>query len=136
LYGASRIQLLIRQRSDCAQDQIGEEVDDFTMNRAAAGRQRSLSSGTFRRGGDLFRYLALDGDLPELVGLTDAERDVVRLLIDGEDNRAIAGQRGASVNTVGNQIASIFAKLGVSSRFELVELVCRLGHDPPLVESA
>ncbi len=52
--------------------------------------------------------------------LTGAERDVARLVARGMSNAAIAAQRGSSVRTVANQLASIFGKLGVFSRSELV----------------
>ena len=53
-------------------------------------------------------------------GLTPAEREVAELVIAGRSNAHIARARGTSVHTVGNQIASIFRKTGVASRFELV----------------
>jgi DNA-binding NarL/FixJ family response regulator len=53
-------------------------------------------------------------------GLTDAEQEVALLIFEGATNEQIAHARGASVKTVGNQLGSIFRKLGVCSRFELV----------------
>jgi DNA-binding CsgD family transcriptional regulator len=52
--------------------------------------------------------------------LTVAEREVVELLLAGRSNQEIADARGASYRTVANQLASIFRKVGVSSRVELV----------------
>ena len=52
--------------------------------------------------------------------LTPAEREVAVLVTAGRSNAHIARARGTSVHTVGNQIASIFRKTGVASRFELV----------------
>lgn len=52
--------------------------------------------------------------------LTGAERDVLRMIVAGQSNAAIARQRRRSVRTVANQIASIFRKLGVGSRAELI----------------
>ena len=57
-------------------------------------------------------------------GLTAAESEVVRLLLEGQSNRTIAAARGTSVRTVANQVASIFRKLAVSSRSELVARLC------------
>jgi DNA-binding NarL/FixJ family response regulator len=51
--------------------------------------------------------------------LTEAEQDVLALLLWGLSNAEIALQRRTAVRTVANQIASIFQKLGVSSRSEL-----------------
>jgi DNA-binding NarL/FixJ family response regulator len=51
--------------------------------------------------------------------LSKAERVVLEAMLAGRTNEAIAKDRGTSVHTVGNQVASIFRKLGVSSRAEL-----------------
>jgi DNA-binding CsgD family transcriptional regulator len=59
--------------------------------------------------------------------LSPAEAEVVRLVLAGQTNRSIATLRGTTPRTVANQIASIFRKLGVSSRLELAvkaPLVC------------
>ena len=69
----------------------------------------------------------------DLAALTQAEREVARLVADGCSNRAIAARRGARPQTVANQLAAIFRKLAVSSRSELVaQLVAlpaeRRGH--------
>jgi DNA-binding NarL/FixJ family response regulator len=51
--------------------------------------------------------------------LTSAERGVAILAAEGLSTRAIAARRGASLRTVSNQLASVYEKLGVRSRFEL-----------------
>jgi DNA-directed RNA polymerase specialized sigma24 family protein len=43
-----------------------------------------------------------------LRGLTEAQRQVARLLAAGLDNKAIAVRRGASVNTVTKQVSAIY----------------------------
>ncbi len=52
--------------------------------------------------------------------LTAAEADVVAYVLAGRSNAEIAAARGTSTRTVANQIASLFRKLGVTSRLELV----------------
>ncbi len=52
-------------------------------------------------------------------GLTPAEREVARLVLEGLSNAEIARRRGRSIRTVANQVASIFAKAGAGSRREL-----------------
>jgi len=54
-----------------------------------------------------------------LEALTAAEWDVCELVLQGASNAEIARLRGVSVNTVTNQVATIFQKLGVNSRSEL-----------------
>jgi DNA-binding NarL/FixJ family response regulator len=56
-------------------------------------------------------------DVPE--SLTKAERSIAVAVLRGDTNERIALDRRTSVHTVANQIASIFAKLGVTSRIEL-----------------
>jgi DNA-binding CsgD family transcriptional regulator len=52
--------------------------------------------------------------------LTEAEREVARLVYAGARNDDIARARGVSLKTVANQLDSIYRKLGVGSRSELV----------------
>jgi DNA-binding CsgD family transcriptional regulator len=52
--------------------------------------------------------------------LTPAERDVLALVLLGESNAAIARRRHRHVRTIANQVASIFRKIGVGSRLELI----------------
>ncbi|QDG49418.1 hypothetical protein FIV42_01295 [Persicimonas caeni] len=67
--------------------------------------------------------------IPE--SLTDAEREVARLLYEGLSNREIAEHRGTATRTVANQLASIYAKLGVASRDDLVQhLAGGPAHEP------
>jgi DNA-binding CsgD family transcriptional regulator len=57
------------------------------------------------------------GDDPQL---TKAEREVLRLVVQGASNAAIAKARKASARTVANQVAKLLKKLGAGSRFELI----------------
>jgi pimeloyl-ACP methyl ester carboxylesterase/DNA-binding CsgD family transcriptional regulator len=52
--------------------------------------------------------------------LTAAERDVLRLVAEGLDNRAIAERLGKSEKTVRNQVSAILGKLGVRTRAEAI----------------
>jgi DNA-binding CsgD family transcriptional regulator len=54
-----------------------------------------------------------------LAPLTEAERDVVALLLRGSTNQDIAERRGTSTRTIANQVQAIFRKLRVQSRVEL-----------------
>jgi DNA-binding NarL/FixJ family response regulator len=57
--------------------------------------------------------------------LTSIERDLVLAVLTGASNQDVATRRGVSVRTVGNQVAKIFRKLGVSSRRELAAKLAR-----------
>jgi DNA-binding CsgD family transcriptional regulator len=54
--------------------------------------------------------------------LSDAERAIVTSIISGKRIGAIACERGTSPRTVCNQLASVYRKLGVSSRREVLAL--------------
>lgn len=106
---------------------------------AAAGDRRHAYNFTMagtaraRRGLDRFELL-LDGEVlvvasmpdrgrtaPDL--LTKEERSVALDVIAGMRNAAIAKKRNRSSRTVANQLASIYRKLRVGSRVQLVARV-------------
>ncbi len=64
----------------------------------------------------LVRVLTVDASTVDDAALSDAERDVLRMLLEGKSNRAIALTRGRSERTVANQVASILRKTGCGSR--------------------
>jgi DNA-binding NarL/FixJ family response regulator len=64
--------------------------------------------------------------------LTSAERQVVSGVLNGRTNAAIAMARRTSSRTVANQLAAIYRKLGVSSRWELTAQLGRASMSDPL----
>lgn len=75
--------------------------------------------GEFR----VIRLPRLASRLPK--SLSEAERAVAGWLTDGLSNREIADARKVSERTVANQIRSIFYKIGVGRRADLVVRLCR-----------
>jgi DNA-binding NarL/FixJ family response regulator len=67
-------------------------------------------------------------------GLTPAQLGVARAIARGASNAEIARERGTSVKTVANQVASIFARLGVRSRLQVAAALSRVlrpsGEEP------
>lgn len=59
--------------------------------------------------------------------LTRREEDVLRLVVDGLCNKAIAARLGIAVGTVKSHLKTIFGKLGVGSRTQAVAAVGRRG---------
>jgi ligand-binding sensor domain-containing protein/DNA-binding CsgD family transcriptional regulator len=59
-------------------------------------------------------------------GLTDREKEVLRLVLRGARNKDIEKALFISASTVRNHISNIFRKLGVRSRLELIN---RIGRD-------
>jgi DNA-binding NarL/FixJ family response regulator len=89
-----------------------------------------IEAVVFDVGGD--SYALLSFALPELElprGLTAAEQRVIEGLLAGCSVIEIAHDRGTSPRTVNNQIAAVYAKVGVSCRAELVELCVRPAHE-------
>jgi len=56
----------------------------------------------------------------KLASLTPREREIVALVVEGLRNDEIARRLGITPKTVKNQLTTIYEKLGVSSRLELV----------------
>lgn len=59
---------------------------------------------------------------PGWANLTESERKLIPLVVDGLTNRAIADRLFVSVHTVNTHMKHIFAKLAVNSRVELTRL--------------
>jgi ATP/maltotriose-dependent transcriptional regulator MalT len=59
--------------------------------------------------------------------LTARERDVLRLMVDGRSNEAIAGELFLSKRTVEHHVGSVLAKLVVSTRAEAIARALRDG---------
>jgi ATP/maltotriose-dependent transcriptional regulator MalT len=64
---------------------------------------------------------------PLIESLTAREHEVLALVSDGSSNREIAHALAISEHTVKFHLASIFGKLGVSTRTEAVQRGVRLG---------
>jgi DNA-binding NarL/FixJ family response regulator len=64
---------------------------------------------------------------PLIEALTEREHDVLVLVSDGLSNREIAGALAISEHTVKFHLASIFGKLGASTRTEAVHRGLRHG---------
>lgn len=56
-------------------------------------------------------------------GLTDREEDILALIVHGRDAQAIASQLYISVNTVRSHSKSIYRKLNIHSKQELLDLI-------------
>jgi DNA-binding CsgD family transcriptional regulator len=83
-------------------------------------REGCVDGADFEFDGVRYRYLAFDDTpSPAATGLTSAEFEVAWRAATCQSRKEIAEARGTSKNTVTNQLASAFAKLGVSSRGEL-----------------
>jgi DNA-binding CsgD family transcriptional regulator len=57
--------------------------------------------------------------------LSESEYAVARLLVEGKSHAEIAARRGTSTRTVANQLSTLFHKLKISGRSELLALLAR-----------
>nr|WP_315193199.1 response regulator transcription factor [uncultured Aquabacterium sp.] len=66
-------------------------------------------------------------DPESLLGLSDRQLDVLRLLIEGKPNKEICRRLNLSESTVKTHLSAIFRKLRVNSRTQAVVAVARAG---------
>ena len=70
--------------------------------------------------------IVLSVPLPKLRypdGTTDAEHEIIDLVLQGLTAKEIAAERGASLRTVTTQLGTIFRKAGVNSQAELIAMM-------------
>jgi DNA-binding NarL/FixJ family response regulator len=79
---------------------------------------RSLMGSLFREMTQGVAYA--DAEAARISTLTPREREVVTLIAEGLKNRDLAARLFISETTVTHHLSSVFAKLGVSDRLELV----------------
>jgi two-component system nitrate/nitrite response regulator NarL len=73
----------------------------------------------------------LDSEEAKIASLTDREREVIRLAADGLHNKEIGNRLFISEATAKHHLTSIFSKLDLSSRFELIIFAYRTGIAQP-----
>ncbi|MBP3366528.1 MAG: response regulator transcription factor [Treponema sp.] len=54
--------------------------------------------------------------------LTKREREIFALIATGHDNSEISAELSLAIQTVKNQVSTIYSKLGVKDRFEIIKL--------------
>lgn len=77
------------------------------------------------------RRRARDGLRKALADLTEREREVMRLVIEGRPNKLIADALNISVRTVEVHRARVFEKMDVKSAVELANLLRDVEGEPP-----
>jgi NarL family two-component system response regulator LiaR len=85
---------------------------------------RSAFDGKMTLSAEATQVLAHSVAQPQIPGeqLTERERDVLRSMVDGLNNREIADKLTVSLGTVKFHVSNIFQKLGVDSRVEAVKI--------------
>jgi DNA-binding CsgD family transcriptional regulator len=89
-----------------------------------------LTAETFALGDVEFVVFELHHDPTLPAAFSPAERQIARLLHQGASSAEIARQRRVSYRTVANQLASMYRKLGVNTREELLVALQRNSGGP------
>jgi DNA-binding CsgD family transcriptional regulator len=101
-----------------------------------------ISCSRDRQAGDQSELMRIElGPASKVDRLSPRERDVARLLARGASYKEAARTLGSAPATIRNQTQSIYGKLGIGTRAQLVELVLQHGEGPknidrPIVERA
>jgi DNA-binding NarL/FixJ family response regulator len=72
-----------------------------------------------------------DAEAPKIARLTRREREVIELIGAGLHNHEIAERLSISEVTVSHHLTSVFGKLGLANRFDLVVYAYRHGLAQP-----
>ena len=88
---------------------------------------RSAHAGRVTLSPEAVQSLVETSNLPPTPGqdLTEREREVLALMIEGLNNVQIAGRLTVSPSTIKSHVSNILSKLGVASRTEAVTLALR-----------
>lgn len=108
---------------------MSEDELGWTLERIASG-EPALSPGLAARILDEFARMAREGTgkaVGSETGLTDREREVLRLVADGATNREIGSTLSISENTVSFHMKNILAKLHLKNRAQAAAFAIRTG---------
>ncbi len=101
----------------------GQKYLDESTGAAAGERERRRSEAEMER-----ERLSRVDSLVDGAGLTDRERGVLELLLQGDDIASIAASLNISENTLKTHVKSIYRKFGVHKRQELARLFELVGR--------
>jgi DNA-binding NarL/FixJ family response regulator len=104
---------------DSAADLLFQSIDSVMAGFSWVGHERASDVAAS------VRRLAAERRQAQMFGLTRREQEIVRAVIAGDTNKAIARRLAISENTVKRHLMHIFNKVGASSR---VELALFAGH--------
>jgi two-component system, NarL family, response regulator LiaR len=107
---------------------IGYVLKDISADDLAQAI-RAAHAGRATLSPEAAQSLVESANLPPAPGLdlTERERAVLALMVEGLNNTQIAGRLSVSPSTVKSHVSNILSKLGVSSRTEAVSLALRHG---------
>ncbi len=108
-----------------------KDTDSHTLIETVCAVQRGeaiIDPGMAARVLDEFRRVSqAAAGADEATNLTEGETDVLRMLVAGEDNKAIAARLNLSENTVSNRLRDVYQKLHVNNRTQAALAALRRG---------
>src|SRR6201999_2596222 len=109
-----------------ALDQLNAAFDTYLRHEALADARRV--GRELRRLGVQRRIVSQPRARTGWDSLTDSELKVINLIAQGATNRDVAEQLHLSLHTVKTHVHNAFAKLGINSREQLMQLLHRFDH--------
>ena len=105
---------------------IGYLLKDVSADELARAI-RAAHAGRATLSPEAAQALVETANLPPLPGLdlTEREREVLALMVEGLNNTQIAGRLTVTPSTIKSHVSSVLSKLGVASRTEAVALALR-----------
>ncbi|NOT06225.1 MAG: response regulator transcription factor [Anaerolineales bacterium] len=105
---------------------IGYLLKDVSADELARAI-RAAHAGRATLSPEAAQALVETSNLPPVPGLdlTEREREVLALMVEGLNNTQIAGRLTVSPSTIKSHVSNVLSKLGVSSRTEAVTLALR-----------
>ncbi|MBK9709856.1 MAG: response regulator transcription factor [Kouleothrix sp.] len=108
----------------------GYLLKDATPDELARAVRALVQGGAALEPGVAARLLERMSETERGEDLSGRELEVLRLLVEGASNKAIASQLNLSENTIKSHISHLFGKLGVQSRAEAVAVALQRGLVP------
>ena len=99
---------------------VVDENDDTASVQALANAMSTIAREV-ARAGYLDESLITVARLPRVELLTDREREIVTLMVQGYRSQAIGERLYVSSSTIRNYLSAIYRKLGVTNQSELLE---------------
>ena len=98
----------------------GYHLKDQPLSDLKLAVQRVLAGERWISGPLINKLLSYSDFVAPASGLTDRQREILRLLAQGYDNQSLARETGLSVKTIENHLTRIYRQLNVQSRLEAV----------------
>ncbi len=119
-----RLQSWLRYQIDCLTQNSAVHHVCLPLRIQRAGRELTIRL-TIDPQGTQYLLLLIEQTLSSLntlalLGLSQRETEVLKLIIQGKDNKAIASQLSVNISTIRKHLENIYTKFGVKSRTEAI----------------